>query len=38
MGLFSALLGNAGSVKPEELQTKYGRLPQILKLLNWVLN
>ena len=26
MGLFSALLGNAGSVKPEELQTKYGRL------------
>ena len=26
MGLFSALLGNAGTVKPEELIKKYGQL------------
>jgi len=26
MGLFSALLGNAGTVKPEELIQKYGQL------------
>lgn len=26
MGLFSALLGNAGAVSPEELQKKYGLL------------